>query len=451
VLLIEVDPATGLELSLQMHQRGRPMTHIKTITVDESLSVNLHARKVLLVTSSAIPHVGGLSTHFELLESELRRAAVETESVTGNQLADRSFSRRAITRLCGVDYSRAKTAERFLALLTRRLKKVLHRFDPDMIHTHDAIATCAAFAALRAPGICPVIQTIHGPLSREAMTSGARSGGRYVSTLREMERVAYLQATRLLAVDTGQRDLAIADYDVDPSKIAIIPNAVDVDAVQTEASGEGRLTPKRPYFLLPRRLVPKNGVAVAIQALGLLEQSDVGLVLAGDGPLRNDLLRAASELGLGDRVRFAGDVSHEDLMPLMRRSAAVLIPSVPSEGVIEATSLSLLEGLACGAPVIASNLGGLAEILSNAQDGHLFEPGDSGQLAEHMRAVLHMSAANREKVVRDGLARVRARFGVHCWFQQIMDNYACAHAALHNCPSPHDHSDRRGLQKKQGG
>ena len=419
--------------------------------VAEPMSLPLRASRILLVTSSTIPHVGGLSTHFELLRTELRRAAVETESMSGNQLTERAFSRRAIMRLRGADYSRAKAAERFLAGLTRRMKNMIDRFDPDMIHSHDAIATCAALAALRRHGTCPVIQTIHGPLSREAMTSGARPGGRYISTLREMERAAYRQAARLLAVDTGQRDVAIADHDVDPGKIAIVPNAVNVDAVQTEASGAGHIIPKRPYFLVPRRLVPKNGVAVAIEALGRLERLDVDLVLAGDGPLRNALQRAAVKLGLGDRVRFAGDVSHADLMPLMRKSIAVLIPSVPSEGVIEATSLSLLEGLACGAPVIASNLGGLAEILGNAQDGQLFEPGDSRQLAAHMRAILTMSAANREQVVRDGLARVRAGFGVDRWFRQIMDNYAYARVVQEHSRAPVACQDRRGLQAWQVG
>ena len=309
----------------------------------------------------------------------------------------------------------------------------MDQLHPDLIHSHDPIGTCAASLALQGHPDCPIIQTIHGPLTREALTSGADAQGQYIAALRQVERASYHRANLLLAVDTGQRNLAASDFDVALDKIRIIPNAVDVDEVRTQAAVPGRIGFDQPYFLVPRRFVPKNGVAVATRALSLTTKFKADLVLAGDGPQKDELQLLCKSLGLAGRVQFVGNLAHPDLLPLMRQSVAIVIPSVPCQGVVEATSLSLLEALASGALVIASDLGGPAEIITSGHDGYLFDAGDHAELAARMEAVLQMTSSEREHILANGLATVRNRFGVGRWLDRILDAYENAvvsHAAV---------------------
>jgi glycosyltransferase involved in cell wall biosynthesis len=96
----------------------------------------------------------------------------------------------------------------------------------------------------------------------------------------------------------------------------------------------------------------------------------------------------AGELGLGTRIRFLGDVPATAMPGLSRRAAVVVVPSVPSKGVEEATSISVLEAQACARPVIASSLGGLREIIVDGETGILFPPGDATALADAITHVL---------------------------------------------------------------
>ncbi len=145
----------------------------------------------------------------------------------------------------------------------------------------------------------------------------------------------------------------------------------------------------------PRRLVEKNGVAHAARAAVAAHRKDarVMLVVAGDGPERAAIERAIrDEAAKGGRqgtpcVRLLGDVAHADILAWYALCDAVAIPSVTSQGVIEATSISALEGMACGKPVIASGIGGLAELIESGKTGVLVPEGDERAIERAMLAL----------------------------------------------------------------
>src|SRR5437016_13414854 len=145
--------------------------------------------KVVLVTSSTIPHVGGLSTHCELLKSELLRTGSSVMPVSADQFAQSRFSASyVVLRLLCRDRARATTLNKFTVSLARSVRTVIDDTSPDIIHSHDAIATCAALSAQCGRPHIPVVQTIHGPLSREALTCGSCKESKYITTLRRFER-----------------------------------------------------------------------------------------------------------------------------------------------------------------------------------------------------------------------------------------------------------------------
>ena len=133
---------------------------------------------------------------------------------------------------------------------------------------------------------------------------------------------------------------------------------------------------EHPRILVPRRLFQKNGVEYFLRALPMiLEGMEVEAVLIGDGPERESLQGLAAELGVAHRVRFLGKQPHARMPGLLSSGDLAVIPSL-----MEATSVAALEAMACELPVLASNVGGLPEIIDE-EVGGLFPPGNPEALA----------------------------------------------------------------------
>jgi len=132
----------------------------------------------------------------------------------------------------------------------------------------------------------------------------------------------------------------------------------------------------RTRIVVPRRLFPKNGVEYFIRALPLiLERADVEAILIGDGPEMASLQALAEELGVTRRVSFLGKRPHSEMPGLLSSGDLAVVPSL-----MEATSVAALEAMACELPVLASDVGGLPEIVDSAVGG-LFEAGNPQALA----------------------------------------------------------------------
>jgi glycosyltransferase involved in cell wall biosynthesis len=141
-----------------------------------------------------------------------------------------------------------------------------------------------------------------------------------------------------------------------------------------------------------------KGVPVLLSALPLC--SDFSAVLAGDGVLKGEYERQARSLD--SRARFVGAVSRAELIRLYQRAAVTVLPSTTAG---EAFGLVLLESLACGTPVVASDLPGVRTVVDHERDGLLVPPGDPMALAAALSRLggdpdwrQAMGAAGRRKV-----------------------------------------------------
>jgi len=110
---------------------------------------------------------------------------------------------------------------------------------------------------------------------------------------------------------------------------------------------------------------------------------DARLVVVGGGEALPSLTRMVGELGLADRVVFAGERSHEDVIRFMRAADVFVLPSLT-----EAFGIVLLEAMSCGLPVVASNVGGIPSLVSDGRNGFLVPPRDEGGLARAITRVL---------------------------------------------------------------
>ncbi len=196
---------------------------------------------------------------------------------------------------------------------------------------------------------------------------------------RHMIKWAAAHAAGLVTVCSALKD-RLVELGIAPERAMVLRNGVDLqrfrpvdrDAVRTRLNFTGTT------LLSVGNLIPLKGHEIAIRALTLLP--DCNLVIAGQGPMHGALVELARDIGVADRVTFAGVLSQEDLR-LYYGAADALILASSREGWANV----LLESLACGTPVIATNVGGTAEVITSPAAGLLFNRRTPQALAQAVR------------------------------------------------------------------
>lgn len=167
-----------------------------------------------------------------------------------------------------------------------------------------------------------------------------------------------------------------------------------------------------PLILAVGRLVEKKGFPFLLQAAAILAGRSLQfeLVVAGDGPQRDELERLAGGLGLRERVVFAGALSQEELAHVYRRADVLCVPSiVAADGDRDGLPNVILEAMAYGVPVVGSNLPGIAEAVVSDETGLLVAPGSPTELAGAIERIIGDSAL-RERVTRNAREKVAREF-----------------------------------------
>ena len=236
-----------------------------------------------------------------------------------------------------------------------------------MVDAHFALyaAWPVRFGSLRET---PLVVHFQGPWASEAAAAGSNSV-LAATARRAIERAVYRRAARVVVLSGAFGRLLVRDYGVDPWRIAIVHPGIDLERFRagdtTRARAQFGLDPATRVVLAVRRLVPRTGVDVLLDAWSTadLDDLDATLVVAGDGPERAHLVERAARLGLRN-VQFLGAVPDEVLPALYRAADVCVVPSVALEGF----GLVVLEALASGTPVIVTDVGGLPEAVAGLAD-----------------------------------------------------------------------------------
>ena len=285
-----------------------------------------------------------------------------------------------------------------------RRRWVSGRPPPDVVHAHFWMSGVAAHEATAGLGI-PVVLTFHalGSVKRRHQGSADTSPPQRIA----VERRLAVTSDRVVAqCDDEVRELA--DLDVPASQVVVIPSGVDLDRFTPTGPRTGR-RPGVGRIMSVGRLVPRKGFDDLVRALPAV--GDAELLIVGGPPEGPDadpeamrLRRLAADLGLTDRVRLLGAVDR-DAMPSWYRSADV----VACTPWYEPFGLTPLEAMACGRPVVAYAVGGLAESVEPGVTGVHVPPGDVDGLATALRDLL-ADPRRRERYGRAALARARTRY-----------------------------------------
>jgi glycosyltransferase involved in cell wall biosynthesis len=380
-------------------------------------------RHVLLVTDAFYPDIGGV----ERVCLELARSFTKL-GLRITVLARRTQNAPESETIDGVKILRHSPAARptpyaylshYLSV-RRSVASLLSSDPPDIAHLHLSLSAQGAIGPLHRSHK-PIVASFYGPWHAEYrveaedlyQTRGAAYGF-YLDAL-----IAAQKAMQRRMIRSADGVVVLSDYsrgellDLCPGaerKIVKIPGGIDPKIF---SAGERRgiaekfgLDPSLPTVFTARRLVRRMGVDMALDALALLARRGrfINFIIAGRGSYRSALEKQAADLGIADRTRFIGFVSDEDLAALYRGCDLFLLPTRAQENF----GLPILEAAACACPVLATPVGSIPEVMSEAGQPYLCEKADAQSIAtkiEKAFAILPSDAQTRAdnalRVVRE--------------------------------------------------
>jgi colanic acid/amylovoran biosynthesis glycosyltransferase len=291
-----------------------------------------------------------------------------------------------------------------IAIAALSTARIVGRQRPRILHAHFATApAAAAWAASRLTGI-PYGFSAHAydlfkePVDREFLAKKCADAA-FVRCISDFNR-RYLIKT----AGAGEAKLHVIHCGVDTRRF--VPD-------RTAANGQ----PHKKTILTLGNLVPQKGTRDLLEALSAptLKQRGYRIVIAGDGPLKGELMRQASSLGV--EAQFLGAVDNREVMRLYREADLFVLPCATGrDGHHDGIPVVLMEAMACGVPVISTRLSGIPELVEDGKSGILVPEKDPralsgaiGRLSDDADMRRRFSVEGRKKVVNEFEIRDIAR------------------------------------------
>lgn len=384
--------------------------------------------------------IGGKHIHQELLQKGWQDLGHQVDYCYPIKQAIPSLLKRAKNKILwklSASYQLQKYQNNInsrMAELKNSIKERIDKFDYDFISAHDVLAAKAAGEALKeSKKTIPLILTVHGYFARETLNYGyykkSISDKVYQNAL-QIEKDALNFSDKIIAVDSRIKNYLKDDlFYKKPIKVQF--NAIDdsrffpvSEKEKKELREKLKLAKDKKIILTARRLVKKNGVIYAVQAIDILinqlKRQDIILYIIGDGKERKNITNYIRQKKLDQHVILKGMVAHHEVDSYYKAADILLMPSTLSDGVEEATSLSMLEGLVCGLLVIASAIGGLKEVIKTGENGFLVPDKDPQAISQTISKIIDQPAL-AEKISQQAFSFAKKNHGYKEHAAAILD------------------------------
>jgi glycosyltransferase involved in cell wall biosynthesis len=347
-------------------------------------------RTVAVVTPFYPPRVGGVERYAERIASELRDSPdlrpVVIPSAPGRRGEVQIRDGVEVVRLPRL-VTVSNTPMNPLWLL--QLHRVLRRHRVELVNTHAPVPFLADLAALVA-GRRPLVATYHS--------------GSMVKHSGALDPLIRLYEAHLLTRTFRRADNVVAvsrtalGHDVPGARV--ITPGVDTDTFTPAGQPCGTTL---LYVGRIERASAWKGIDVLLRAFALVvaQEPRARLRLVGSGDAVEDQRALARSLGIADRVEFTGTLAMKDLVGAYQHARALVLPSLTES---ESFGMTLVEAMACGRPVVGSDIGGIPTVVDDGDTGLLVPPGDVSALARACLRVLgddelcaHLGAAGRRR------------------------------------------------------
>lgn len=402
--------------------------------------------RVLHVLDTSAPSLSGYAVRSHYILQAQRRAGLEPLGIT----SDRHDATCEMEQIDGITYYRSRVrANRLIRALGPRLRAIgfrdvllmirLYRDlvrlarerSIDVLHAHSPVLcglpAWAAARRLKRPFVYEV-RALWEDAAVDQEKTTERSPRYHVT--RALETFVLRRADHIIVICEPLRE-EVLRRGIDPRKISVVPNGVDTTSFTPQTRRQEVLA---RYGLNGERVVgfigtffSYEGLATLVQAAPLLCARDpnIRILIVGGGEQEAALRRLVSERHLEDQVIFAGRVPHKQIQALYAVMDVLVYPRV-SRRITELVSpLKPLEAMAMGKAVVASDVGGLRELIHDGQTGLLFRPGDSEALAQAcLRLIEDRPLA--ERLGRQARAHVETKRG----WEQVCAVYPSLYAQL---------------------
>jgi len=273
----------------------------------------------------------------------------------------------------------------FNHFLTKRMADVSRSVDFDVIHVHDWLA---AFSGISFKHYLkkPMVLTVHS--TEIGRAQGLRSPDSF--SINGIEWWATYEADRVIVCSQSMKNEIGGHFNLPLDKVDVIPNAIDPTKYQTSVErGSVRQRYGVGYgeklILCVGRLVPQKGIEYFIRAIPSIAKRypEAKFIIVGEGWSRDILEAEARASGQGRKIQFTGFASDKEVINLMTSADVLVVPSV-----YEPFGIVALEGMASGVPVVASQVGGLSEVIEHNRTGLFVYPRSPESIAWGIDRVL---------------------------------------------------------------
>ena len=347
--------------------------------------------RVCLITKMYPPRTGGGATYAYELANALGELGHEVDVYT-QAVSDEDES---VETHPNVDVTRITKARPLVVFSTLyfsiacRLRIDFEEYD--VIHGTLMPASTIAFGPWFLDGLdAPLVLTSHGTSYDEARSVDPDGFADYLFRYFfhpvnvAMDAVSGRFADHIIAVSDHTREQLRDLYRFDEAKLTTVPPGIDSERFRPTEEVHPAVDESKRTILVVSRLDPRKGIDKAIRAFAQLDRDDTELLIGGTGRLEASLRELAANLGVADRVRFLGFVPDEELPSLY---SAVDLFVLPSE--YEGFGIVFMEAMACGTPVIGTDVGGVPTAIDDGETGYLVPKDGVDELAERTGEILH--------------------------------------------------------------
>ena len=301
----------------------------------------------------------------------------------------------------------------------RKLIQIIRLFKPDILHTHTAKAGTLGRIAAMVTRVPIRIHTFHGHVFHGYFNSFIS----HVFIL--IERFLSHFSSRIIAISAGQKRELTEQYRIaKPHQVSIIPLGLDIHSLlslDVDSFGD------KSFFNIPKnnkvvsivgRLVPiKNHTLFLKVAQRLLQEYGTGIrfLVVGDGECRESLLRQAESMHISEYIRFVGWQLNVDRV---YAASDVIVLTSLNEG----TPVSLIEAMAAARPVVATNVGGVVDVVSHGRTGFLVPSNDPIAMSERVMILLNDEKLRR-RFGKNGRRLVKEKYSLERLVGEMSDLY----------------------------
>jgi glycogen synthase len=394
--------------------------------------------KALLLTNEYPPHIyGGAGVHVEFLSQELAKLMdVEVRCFGDQHVDDGRLHVRGYPEPTGLTAPDA--LKPVFGAMSRDVAWAATATDADVVHCHTWYSHLGGLLIQRGYGL-PMVLTVHSleplrPWKREQLQGG-------YDLSRWVEQSALASADAVIAVSRGTRADVLRVSQATPERVHVIYNGIDTrlyrPVAETSALQRFGIDPDRPIVLFVGRVTRQKGIVHLARAIPSIDPHAQVVLCAGapDTPEIADEMQQAVE---NARRQHDGVIWIEEMLP---RSQTIQLYSYATvfccPSIYEPFGIINLEAMACGAPVVATAVGGIPEVVIDGETGLLvplaqqsdspFQPLDPEKFSADLAAAINRvlgDADLRERFIRAGHARVEREFAWSAIARQTADLYA---------------------------